>query len=216
MPPSKELIHAYANTRITYKPKWNDIFDFYNVHGPASWHMNKQDRFLCTRTPTLSKYKVFSCENDAKAYIQMPSCVDADFVTWPEREEYKAVQHEFFVHIGYIRDILDRVITGCPPSIELNMIFKRAVELDLIGLETISETWLYSLGTTANWQNKTVAVEDYVEINGLLLPTVTDSQTKLKQTKKCAMCHKYYQAKGAKAIYCTETCRSKSRFKLKM
>lgn len=216
MPPTEELIHMYANTRPANIKKWNDIFEFYDLNGPAIWHEKpREEKFIQTRSQKFQKYKVFACEEDARRFIELDEAHAAELVTWPERTEYKLIQLEFIQHIKFIRKILDNIIAGIPPTLEINAIFQRAIELKIIRLEIIPESWQYGLSLNdARFTNEITTIEDYVDIKGILMPSISTCATKLKFTKKCAICQKYYQAKGVKAIHCSETCRSKSRFKL--
>ena len=59
-------------------------------------------------------------------------------------------------------------------------------------------------------------ITDYIDIAGLLLPSITKNETILEYTKKCLNCGTYYQAKGSKAVFCREACRSSYRRKKKI
>lgn len=118
-------------------------------------------------------------------------------------------------HIIYCREILDREI-GSHFGIMMNLrhSFRKAADLGILTPQPIpGDGYHYRIGLSES-PAKEATVEDLVEITGFLLPSLDlSSDVRFEYTKKCTICGNYYQAKGAKAVFCSEKCRSRKRFK---
>lgn len=116
-------------------------------------------------------------------------------------------------HVAEMRSFLDSVMeNGRGLMFKPQEIFKRAAKSEAITTQIdFSTQWKCRIGISqlglAN-----IPIEDLIEIYGILLPLFDPySGIRFEYTKKCAMCGSYYQAKGPKAIYCSEKCRTRAR-----
>lgn len=116
-------------------------------------------------------------------------------------------------HVNEMRRFMDNVRDNGKGLLSLPQeIFKRAVAKGVISsLPIAKDGWHHRIGLGMPIQAD-VPIEDLVEIIGILLPLHDPySDVRFEYTKKCVICGKFYQAKGSKAIYCSERCRSRAR-----
>lgn len=79
-----------------------------------------------------------------------------------------------------------------------------------------SSPWHYKIDLNDNAKLGEIPFEDFIYLFGFLLPSLSkNAPIDFSNTKICAECGKFYQAKGKKALYCSERCRSRARAKNK-
>lgn len=132
----------------------------------------------------------------------------------PEDDIFSKICEKVDCHILKIRNVLDECIRGNLPHKYLYLCYKKAIELDCLTL--FASKWNSFIGLGANVQDGyDLDIDNYIDLNGILLPSLQRSDIKLEYTKKCMNCGTYYQAKGQKAVFCSEACRSSYRRKMK-
>lgn len=122
-------------------------------------------------------------------------------------------------HVRFVKSIMESLAKNDPTVLmgyAKNML-KTAIETDAIISSPIpDDPWHYQLAASWKMADHILPIEDMVEIHGILIPLHNPkSDLKLEYTKKCKVCGKIYQAKGQKAIYCSERCRSQARAQCK-
>lgn len=132
----------------------------------------------------------------------------------PEDCFFSEICNKIDSHIVQIQKILDEYVVGNLPHKYLYMCYKKAKKLDCISFKV--RKWDSFIGLDTNVQKGLdLDIDDFIDLTGLLLPTLQGGEVKLEHTKKCKNCGTYYQAKGEKAVFCSEACRSSYRRKMK-
>lgn len=117
-----------------------------------------------------------------------------------------------------IQKFLDSCIDGKMPYFEILNVYKlceRKNYLTVIPLQ--GDQWHVQPTIADAVKLAKSPLPDYLYIRGLLLPALGGKHDPIQfaWTKQCQSCGKYFQAKGPKSTFCSETCRSRVRFKTK-
>lgn len=148
-------------------------------------------------------------EEDTAQYGQFPYLLEGDVIT-PDSTIFKEICAHIDVHISEIKKVLDLCQDGILPLSYLQKCLEKACALNVLVL--IQDGWKPRIDINSNTQlGLDLDITDYIDIAGLLLPSITKNETILEYTKKCLNCGTYYQAKGSKAVFCREACRSSYR-----
>lgn len=144
---------------------------------------------------------------------KLPILRDDDIIT-PDNDIFKEICRNIDLHILQIRRVLDRCSNGEIPYLYVNKCFKKASELGSFCVAW--KKWDAFIGLNGDIADGLdLDITDYIDLTGVLLPSITRDDTKLEYSKKCINCGTYYQAKGQKAVFCSEACRSSYRRKMK-
>lgn len=208
---TKKLIHDYANCKDN-PISAQDVLRSYKVilsGYPFSFRSNPDERIFYSEAALEGYVKGYPTGNpfiketrskeslrvmDANEFVRLANHINEI------NERLEACQHNPFALANFIPDV-----------------FKKAVEMGAITSAPIpGHTWHYGIVISAPILERRIPIEDLVEIVGLLIPLhALNSDLKLEYTKKCLVCGDFYQAKGEKALYCSERCRSRARFQTK-
>jgi hypothetical protein len=122
-------------------------------------------------------------------------------------------EHEILDILSEVTEILNCYSKGQLSGKESD-ILTMACKTGYIYIEQSKKLEKFNIGFNfhINMDIKQVSFRDFILITGILLPMFHDkSEIKLRYTKKCITCGKFYQAKGKKAFWCSERCRSQYR-----
>lgn len=117
-------------------------------------------------------------------------------------------------HVAEIRGLLEKCTQSYwNLSVYVGQIFKKAAASGaIISTQIKTDSWHHQIELARPINRLGFPVEDIVEIMGILEPVHNKlSDVKFEYTKKCLVCGSFYQAKGKKALYCSEKCRSWAR-----
>lgn len=206
MAPEMKFLHKYANCGTEPK-KIAQVLE--------------RNRF----EPTIDGFRISNCEKaryffsqeDLERYTNALPSADPFIKEARSREKLHVAQIEDFEmlvpHVQKVARFLDLVMeNGRGLLFYSQEIFKRAARAEAITTQIdLSSHWQGRLGLSQLGLSK-MTLEDLVEIYGILLPLFDpESDLRFEFTKKCSVCGNYYQAKGLKAIYCSEKCRTRER-----
>ncbi len=153
-------------------------------------------------------------EEESAEYGELPYLHDDDVIT-PTDLIFKEICAHLDLHISQIKEVLDQCQNGILPLPYIQKCLERASVLNVLVLRP--DGWRPRIDINSNTQlGLDLDITDYIDIAGLLLPSITKNETILEYTKKCLNCGTYYQAKGSKAVFCREACRSSYRRKKKI
>jgi len=212
LPVEEKPIHRYANLGLNGETDFVEFKAFWTTIGPPS----HASYFFRVKHPS-DKIVFFDPDGLEKwnASISNPflHIANGDAISLGGDEDESILDY-INRDIVRKRQILDDCIRGVPPFAIMQSCLKLAVETGVVTCEPLSDGWNYRLQFTQNLA--VLAVEDYMAITGIFLPMMfSKSEIQLRHTKKCLICGRYYQAKGDKAVYCSERCRSRARFAAK-
>lgn len=238
------LIHTFANLKTPIEFNLNDLQDFIWTFGGGqnrfrkagingnlfSVTLNGKRHFACfsefERDNFLSELYIYledkglikNSENitDTKIVnnIKNFSVLFKDNILIPDNTDFQKICEKINSHIDEIRGVLDVCINGGFPYQFINKYFLRAKELDSFSM--CWKQWDSRIGLSQDTlDGLDLDINDFVDIVGVLGPSITITDTKLEYSKKCLNCGTYYQEKGAKAVFCSEACRSSYRRKMK-
>lgn len=117
-----------------------------------------------------------------------------------------------------LRKFLDSCIEGSLPFLDVVEIFNDFQKKKYITLGPAAKSpWWCVVEFADCVRLGNVPLGDLINAFGILHPVLAkgESPIKFEWTKKCVSCGRYYQAKGPKAVFCGETCRSRARSALK-
>lgn len=199
-----KLVHDYANCR-----------DAKNIQSLARTRgLIQENKPFTTRRATSEK--LFYSQSDMDNYLSVSQSGNPFMAKQRKREDYRlATEGDYAAMLPHAREFekfLDNTMV-MPAALQNfpQMIFKNAVESSLLVCLPTHDGWKCQIGLVQPMP-EIVTLEDLLEIWGILLPlNDPNSDVKFEHTKKCVVCGKYYQAKGAKAIYCSERCRGQAR-----
>lgn len=210
MAPEKKFIHEYANT--CGKPDGIEqvLRKYLGVHLTHGFS-----------TRAIPNERLFFSPEESAKYAQVYPGGNP-FIKEARQKEVHRVATEndlqlLAVHTGEIRQFLDTVMeNGRGLLFRPAEIFKRAAAYGVVvSAPANGDRWHQQIDLAVGVLDR-IAIEDLVEIVGILLPLHDPgSDLKFEDTKKCVECGAFYQAKGPKAIYCSEKCRSRARKKAK-
>lgn len=202
MAPETKFIHDYVNSKNA-----SQIEEVLRNHGIVDPWRPCRTRFcqmekLFPSTEALDYYKK-DYPHGNPLVIEARKEEDLRLITLDDYDKLTLHAEKMRKVLGNMRD------NGISLYIFQQKVFKMAVELNAIVSNPIpGDSWHFRI-EMASPMPENVALEDLIEIRGILLP-VHDPQSdvRFEYTKKCVVCGKYYQAKGQKAIYCSERCRA--------
>lgn len=117
-----------------------------------------------------------------------------------------------------IQKFLDACIDGQMPFFEILKFYKQCERKNYLTVNPLQgDMWHIHPTISDAVKFAKIPLTDYIYIRGILLPTFGGKHDPIQfaWTKRCQSCGKYFQAKGPKTIFCSETCRSRVRFKAK-
>lgn len=202
MAPETYLIHDYANSKSGSQIE--EVLRSYGIVdqvGPIGTRSSLGEKLFASQE-SLEYYK--------KGYPSgNPVVVDAR-----RKEDLRLINLDDYGKLTFHAEKMGRFLgnlidNGVSLMFIQQEIFKRAVQLNAIVSNPIpGDSWHFRI-EIAQPMPESLTLEDLIEIRGILLP-VHDLQSNVRfdYTKKCVVCGKYYQAKGKKAIYCSERCRA--------
>lgn len=204
MPPSKHLPHHIANTNGADKNAWQQICGQIGLITPDKPYIQLSGRpgrifFDEEQRVGAEKLSATLCQNP---FVGEEPCRLITGADLSELEKYA----------NSVRAILKLCSEGIFPLLQVNHIFKR-----LSGKFTLApkadSPWAVIIDLSDEARSGNLSLQDFVDLNGILLPSLDSSNPiRLEHTKICKCCGDFYQAKGPKAIYCSEKCRSRVRF----
>lgn len=143
----------------------------------------------------------------------IPLLFDEDIII-PNNSIFSRICDNINIHISQIRDALNKCCEGQVPYNYIEDYFENAKKLN--HLTICRNQWNSYIGLDSNVTDGfDLDIIDYINFNGMLQPIIAPDNTKLEYSKKCMNCGTYYQAKGEKAVFCSEACRSSYRRKMK-
>lgn len=232
------LIHSYANLKTPIESNLKELQNFIwswgggqNQFKQAGINGNifsmtldtkkyylcfskfEKENFLTELYLYLEDIKDNNAKNICPASKGLPVLYNEDVII-PESKIFNKICENINLHILNIREILEQCGDGFIPYSYINDCFERIKKLDLFSIRW--QQWTSFIGLDKNAIDEAdLDITDYVDFTGLLQPVLTRDDTKLEYSKKCLNCGTYYQAKGAKAVFCSEACRSSYRRRLK-
>lgn len=238
------LIHSFANLKTPIELNLNDLQDFIWSFGGGQDRFRKAGINGNLFSVTLNGKRHFACfsefERDnflSELYIYLEDkglikngeiindservndinnlpVLFKDDILIPGNTDYKKIYENINSYITEIRNVLEVCIDGGVPYQYINKYFLRAKELDCFSMYW--RQWDSRVGLDQDiTDGLDLDINDFVGIVGVLGPSITITDTKLEYSKKCLNCGTYYQEKGAKAVFCSEACRSSYRRKMK-
>ncbi|MBQ9406620.1 MAG: hypothetical protein IJU37_07805 [Desulfovibrio sp.] len=220
MPPQKLQIHKYVNLPLQDNRKLvADFIDFWlkngamlgeryyfrstAIDGLIFYTEEERHKWVGNRNPFVKQDRIKFLSNN-------PSHLLAEIIDELGNALRKDIKSKSI--------ILEQCSNGFQPIIKLSDWLKLAVEKNVLTCshDPNDDDWIYRIVVTEQLENTSnLTFEEYITLKWLFLPLLTpNAEIKLKYTKKCACCGDFYQAKGDKAIYCSERCRSRMRAKL--
>lgn len=205
------LIHAYSNCKDNPESAAAVLLsnEIILTERPFSFRSNPSEKIFCSEEALERYMKGYPSSNP---FIRGARSKESLRVR--EANEFSRLAP----HINAINEFLKNCLQN-PVGLSsfIPTLFRKAVEAGAITSGPISnDNWHMQIMVSTPIIERTLPVEDLVEIMGLLIPLHDlNSNLKLEYTKKCVLCGKFYQAKGKKAIYCSEKCRSRARFHYK-
>ena len=231
------LIHSYANLKTPIESNLKDLQNFIWSWGGGqnqfkqagvsgnifSMTLDTKKYYLCfskfEKENFLTELYIYlenintNAKNNSQTNKNLPVLYDEDVIL-PESKIFNKICKNINLHILKIREVLEQCGEGFIPYSYINNCFERIKKLDLFSIRW--QQWNSFIGLDKNAIDGTdLDITDYVDFTGLLQSVLTKDDTKLEYSKKCLNCGTYYQAKGAKAVFCSEACRSSYRRKMK-
>lgn len=202
MAPETHLVHDYGNSKSARQIE--EVLRTYGIVDPMR-------PFRTRATP---RENLFASQESLEYYKKGYPSGNPFLVDQRKKEDLRLATFEDYEgiipHAELMGSFLGNVIDGGISLLNFpQRILKNAVAFNaVVSMPIPSDRWHFRL-ELAHPMPENVPLEDRVEICGILLPLHDpQSDVKFEYTKKCVVCGKYYQAKGQKAIYCSERCRA--------
>ncbi len=113
----------------------------------------------------------------------------------------------------FARLFLEKCSKGEVPYLEITCIFQKCQRQNFLTIAPLKDdAWKFQVCLAGAPEQGNITFEDAVDLFGILVPALGSSPVHFEWTKKCKNCGKFFQAKGPKTVFCSETCRSRARF----